>query len=426
MKRWEEAGVLIELLDRHARLLTETDSADWTIFWRLTPFLHFLGTEPILSLILSEYESEVERVGEAHQRHMHGLAQAATSLYATYAPALAALPSGGVEAGVLPLEDLLAKARSGPDGQVQHEPLEKMLEGMAQCLAVTMDSALVEAKRQADHLRNTLKGLLLRFDRFKKVHPGVAYVRLQMREANLNYVSSGDPVLDEAHNKQVARTYGFIRETETFAPQEGDYAQPAIVEIQREVTNIHLGLVTALGRGMSRWATVRRFAARCETFERDHLVAEIEAGGKKPEAILTLAFARYLFDSGFNPLVDAAACGLRPDVLDATNEPAIYVEAKQYENVGDGLVDALRRALAQTINTWSRLAKRWRIPEAFLLIFRRSGRPIEIENPQVHWVAKRLYVLVVDLGAASESGSRASQPVRIDIAELLRKSEEPT
>lgn len=111
-------------------------------------------------------------------------------------------------------------------------------------------------------------------------------------------------------------------------------------------------------------------------------------------------------------------------MLDATSSPAIYVEAKQYENVSDGTANALKDALAQTISTWGRLSKRWFTPEAFLLVFRRSGRPIKIHNPEVRYRGGRLWVVAVDLAAAAESGSRAPEPVHVDLAELLGKSKE--
>jgi hypothetical protein len=270
--------------------------------------------------------------------------------------------------------------------------------------------------------RTELKQRLLNVERFIAVHPGVAYLRLEDVAARLNYQVTADSAADEARNKQVTDLLGWVRDSEDWPPLGNELPQSAIIRIQKDVRALNLALTTALARGRSRWATVNRFAARCETFDRDDIIREIESGKRKPEAVLTLAFARYLFDAGFNPLVDATACGLRPDVLDATTEPAVYVEAKQYENVSDGIVADLRKDLAQTINTWRRLSKRWRTPEAFLLVFRRSGRPIEIENPEVRHQGKRLYVLVVDLGAAEESGSRAKEPVHIDIKALLGKS----
>lgn len=196
---------------------------------------------------------------------------------------------------------------------------------------------------------------------------------------------------------------------------------PGIVTVQRAVHTLHLALVTSLARGRSRWAMVKRFAARCESLDRERLRSGLENEPRK-EAFLTLEFARYLFDAGYNPLVDAAACGLRPDVLDVTAEPAVYVEAKQYEKVDEATVGKLKEGLAQTLNTWSRLANRWRVPEAFLLVFRRSGRPLDFEGSELQVSRGRLYVLCVDLADSAESGSRAERPVVVNLKALLRAS----
>ena len=194
--------------------------------------------------------------------------------------------------------------------------------------------------------------------------------------------------------------------------------QPDVRRIHRLVKTIHLALQSSLAKGRSRWALVRRFAARCECFERDALIGAA-VQDEIPERALTLAFARYLFDAGFNPLVDTKACGLRPDVFDATSSPAVYVEAKQYEHIASGISAKLRDAIAQTVTTWDLLADWWWVPEAFILVFRRSGRSLSVDNPEAIYRGRKLYLHCVNLAPANESGSRAAEPVVVDLAKLM-------
>lgn len=430
MRHWEEAGVLTELLDRHVHRLTTTGESDWTIYHALAPFLRFLDEEPILAAFVRDYLDELAVFYAKRDGRLKAIHARAAAILAEHEAVLVTTGDSSPESDERgSVRQSFADAESAIDRAGAHEPLQRACDRLGlwveQARAERGDEVeaakLTGAAEQVHRLQSELKQIIVRTEREMTSDPGIAYAGLHECLRGVDHAVSDDSVADELHNKHAERVRGLIRTAEQFAGLAGDLPQPGVVNIQRAVTRLHLALATSLGRGRSRWAVVRRFAARCETFDREHLVQQVASAGNKPEAVLTLAFARYLFDAGFNPLVDAAACGLRPDVLDATSAPAIYVEAKQYERVGDALAAAVRKDLAQTVNTWSRLGKRWHLPEAFLLIFRRSGRPIELERTEARINGRRLYVLVVDLASPEESGSRARQAVRINVANLLPK-----
>lgn len=418
MKHWEEAALLTDVLDRHvARLLQEIPSSDWTLFWHIEPFLRLLAEEPVLSGFVQEYVNEEAELLAELSGKLDIVREAIAAQLTANEPTLRALAEKSDPRDPQRVDEALACLCA--TGSIELAKCTSALESIVGFLSTNSGS-----DSQLADLRNKLSGLLtqwcqleVRYRCLDATHPGSAYQQLHQASRNLQYRNAP---IDSDRNKNARRIHGFIRESELWLGlEEGMVSQPEVVRLQRVVRTLHLALVTSLARGRSRWATVKRFAARCESIDRRRLCNGLKDASGKPEAFLTLEFARYLFDAGYNPLVDAAACGLRPDVLDVTAEPAVYVEAKQYENVGDAIAADLRKGLAQTLNTWSRLANRWCVPEAFLLLFRRSGRPLELENSELRVNGGRLYVLCVDLADASESGSRAESPVRIDLKALL-------
>lgn len=430
MKNWEEAGLLTDLLDRHVeRIVHATATTDWSIYWMLPPLLQLIETEPALADIIGDYVEGVERIGREQARRCCGLAKHAADFLGKHGELLDAIKKGIPQSKLegLGIDTVSADLAAVTESPPNPSRLEKALNALHQWIGFAgndqdesaVDAKLDQARVQIARLRNAFRKLALRSERLEASHPGHAYLRLRQRLEDVDYSATDDSLADAVHNEHAEKIHKWIRAAEDWGGAADTLAQPAIINIQKDIRTLHLGLVTALARGRSRWGIVRRFGARCETFGRNALLAELQQGARKPEAVLTLAFAQFLFDAGLNPLVDAAACGLRPDLLDATSEPAVYVEAKQYENIGEAFLTAVKADLAQTMNTWDRLAKRWLVPEAFLVIFRRSGRPLALENVEARHRGRRLYVLDVDLAAASESGSRSSEPVRVDIQALL-------
>lgn len=428
MKRWEEAALLSELLDRHVQQLLET--TDRTIHWALPAFLRLLSNEPVLASFILDYVGEAETGLRAHRGTKVRLLTALQGLLRKHEAALGALERdvgdkweglGFAKLGSR-LSDCIDRVKSGTDDDAPS--VLELLETLRHWLGFGYDSrdkkwrdsSLEEGEASRERLERRAKKSDLRFEQFSKSHPGMAYLELVEEVEGFRYAASSDPWADVLANRDTDELLKLVHQAESL-PEEAP--QPDILRLHRSLRTLHLALQTSLAKGRSRWATVRRFAARCESFDRDALLSQVDSAPEKAEAVLTLAFARYLFDMGFNPLIDAAACGLRPDIIDVVNDPAVYVEAKQYKDVGPGIIAALRKNLAQTLSTWDRLAQRWTVPEAFLLVFRLSGRPLAMETPHVRYRGRNLYLHCVDLGAAAESGSRASEPVRIDLRNLI-------
>lgn len=411
MKHWEEAALLTDVLDRHAAHLTQGFStADWTLYHHVERFLVLLGSEPILAELVREYLAEVDAALNPLGDALKDVLEQAEGLVETLKP-LKELGSGeGARALELArISQTLRYARKVfHDTEKGEKALEQLVQNATDCPG-TLDAC---KQLQARH-----RAAAFRCQRLSANLPGAAYRRLRDAVEHSEYAISGAPEVVEEWNERAARLQASIRDSSR--GMHAQLAQPGVSRLQEAVRALHLALVTSLARGRSRWAMVKRFAARCESLDRQRLLAALNQCRGQHEGLLTLEFARYLFDAGYNPLVDATACGLRPDVLDATTSPAIYVEAKQYEQVGQGTPKQLQMALAQTLNTWARLSKRWNVPEAFLLVFRRSGRPLEFENPELRVSGGRLYVLCVDLADAEESGSRAEPAVRIDLKAIL-------
>lgn len=164
------------------------------------------------------------------------------------------------------------------------------------------------------------------------------------------------------------------------------------------------------------------FKTRCERFDGAALRAAIvNEPRRKPEDILTIALARYLFDQGLNPLFNAEIVKLRPDLFDSTGPFAFYVEAKQYEDKPQKLVT---KAAWQVWDTWNELDGQYEVPEAFLLVFRRGGPLVVFDSEFVRSGSRTLYPLVVDIAEPASKGSRAKQgPVHITATDLAPKED---
>lgn len=157
--------------------------------------------------------------------------------------------------------------------------------------------------------------------------------------------------------------------------------------------------------GRSRLALVRRYAAQCEGFDADTLRKRLRSGRGKVERELTLDFAKYLFQQGLTPILDATIGSLRPDVLDAAPSGLLYVEAKQYSDKAPR--SKITAAYRQVWSTWGRLANVYNVPEAFLLVFRVGGPRVELP-PVLRHHGRILYSVLVDVSASAGSRERAA------------------
>lgn len=146
----------------------------------------------------------------------------------------------------------------------------------------------------------------------------------------------------------------------------------------------------------SRFALVAGYTAHCEAFEADRLRALCDSDGKHAERLLTMDFIRYLSAEGVFAWSPDAAGVNGP----AAATPRFYVEARQYKSANPGA--PIRRAYARIWGSWNRLRKLHPVDEAFLVVFRRSGRRIELP-PVIDFRGLRLYSGLVDI-ARPDSG----------------------
>jgi hypothetical protein len=238
--------------------------------------------------------------------------------------------------------------------------------------------------------------------------PWIAFRRLEREclEFNAEVVSDGTWAdVMSLQNEEKAATLIDSEKVETvYVGQIHD-----VVDLNEELLQEALALQIGLLR--SRYSLISRFAVRCEAFDAERLreIADTKAAGKKvgkPEALLTLRLARYLFDNGIRPLMDPTIGGLRPDIFDTTSGPALYVEAKQYRNKHPSA--GIIKNYSQVWSTWARIRKNYNCDEAFLVIFRRAGPLLALPRVVRHEDLK-LYAIVVDISA--QGGSKEKDKV---------------
>jgi hypothetical protein len=174
--------------------------------------------------------------------------------------------------------------------------------------------------------------------------------------------------------------------------------------------------------GWSRQSIVRRYAARCQAFDAARLREVAAAETRKAEDELTRDFARYLFDQGLTPLLNVEIGRLRPDVIDIAGRTTFYVEAKQYSERNPRSM--LLKAYQQVWSTWGRLRAQYTCPEAFLVVFRRSGPRVELPA-ELRFTGLILHSVLIDISADAGSTEKQS-PIEFAAHELLPQREEST
>jgi hypothetical protein len=194
-----------------------------------------------------------------------------------------------------------------------------------------------------------------------------------------------------------------------------------VAELRRDVLRLSEELHRRVGTTRSRLALIERFKHRAEWHDRERLVAVANnkefPGG--PEDRLTAELARFLFDQGLSPLTKPLTAGLEPDLLDPSLRPGFYVEAKQYNSASNARRDVLN-SVKQVFDTVGRLqGTPYEVQEAFCVIFRRSG-PRYVVPDRVSGERYYLYLRLIDLGSASESGRRQrQQPITLAESDFI-------
>jgi hypothetical protein len=229
----------------------------------------------------------------------------------------------------------------------------------------------------------------------ERILGGAAFRRLANR---VDWINPEPP--QEGTGAWVRQTIMRVDDREARDRLFGDLSDEAKAEIQlariikgikRDLTVFVDELRERVAQRRSRRVLARRFAGWCERYDARAL-RERASTPKKGERLLTLEFARFLYDQGLNPLVDPAVSGQRPDVQ---QPESLYVDARIYNKKSPQ--EQIVRAVGQTWESWARVDQSYDVREAFLLVFRVAGPRVRLPHDVVHG-ERRLHLQLVDIG----------------------------
>ena len=438
MSAWGDSGLLVELLDRQFKFLFDLKGT--AQIRQLSRLLSFIQNEPQLVGILEdlrvealaelkEYEAadakiraELARLWQPHQaevrRRLSGVDLDALRAY---------WPMDRFEQGLRQTKS--AAFSSNRDG-VEHitEKLIRAFYYWWKCTNDLVDKGAKPLRGEYAKLGTRLERLLelqryaaRRLEENRRSLAWPAYERLVRKSTVTN------PHPPDLSDDLAWMTFSLDAERATAVRRadvdRANYYDKARVdelyaEIAADARLLYEELRLRIGLARSRFGLVRRYAARCEAFEAQRLREVCEKQPRRAERILTLDLARYLFDAGLSPLIDATVANLRPDLLHIQPSSLFYVEAKQY--AGRSPKRLLIKAYAQVWSTWGRLRKTYPTTEAFLVVFRRSGPWVELP-PVIRHDGLRLYSVLADI--STEAGSRQKSGQLVLKEEWLRPKE---
>jgi hypothetical protein len=168
------------------------------------------------------------------------------------------------------------------------------------------------------------------------------------------------------------------------------------------------------GSGLSRHALAAGYAAHVRESGLDRLRALCDAGPGEADPSLTLDFAAYLIGAGATPLLDPATPGSQPSATGSIGSPVFYVEVRQVQSVYPAAV--VRRAYHRLWGTWRRFRKLQRCDEAFLVVFCRRGRRVELPI-EIDLAGLTIYSTSIDLCDPADHPDR-STAIRFSGAKL--------
>jgi hypothetical protein len=406
MSRWADVGAVVELLDRHFEYLGELSGTAQII--RLKRVLSFLVQEPLIAGVLREARLEAEKELDTHDRLDRLLRGKLRKIYDAAPEHIAGgVPDWTEVLGELPAFDFEHQGGSHPRHEATRSLISAVVGFDEGALAGPMEESRRNQVGRAIRLRMHHDHNAKRLQLAARGLAWPAFTRLAQLAGTLNPVPprGGDAAAwnDHVQNARFAQAIEAADVTAIDMLDEID-VNGVYDTIEADARLVHEEVRFRLGSQRSRLALVERYAARCEAFDADRLRERCASDTGRAERLLTLDLARYLFDAGLTPLLDATMGGLRPDVIDVSRSSLFYVEAKQYGD--EHPTSRLRSAYAQTWGTWARLRKTYNVPEAFLVVFRRAGPWVELP-PVIRHDGLRLYSVVADI--STEAGSRERQ-----------------
>ena len=283
------------------------------------------------------------------------------------------------------------------------------------------DAAMAEQVREAA----AAHGVAIAVLRAREREPSVAWQRLAALGTVLPDTYGADT---RAPSELEVRTGPIEKALRNFAGPSGTSLLSWSSELERFAGQVRSDwllvidhLLLSIGTQRSRLALVDRFVVRAEAYDRTRLkaIAEADVAEKRREAVLRDELACYLFDEGLSPLTELALTTTRADILDF-GDPALLVEAKQYKGgSSDQLALLVQKALLQVFDTAREVAAPVVVREAFVLIFRRDGRRLDVDRMPVRVQDIDVYFRVVNLIDPSKTGSGAeAEIVPMDGAKL--------
>ncbi len=440
MSAWGDSELLVEFLDRQFKFILDLGGTAQII--RLHRLLSFLQSEPQLVGLLEDLRAEATTelreydAADAKVRaelgrlwELHGAEIRCRLAHVTEGALHAYWPMDRFEQGLK--ESKAAAFSSGSDGiEIATKKLVRAFHHWWKWTSDLADKSGESIEGEYAELGRGLTRLLAIHEHAaRRLHEKGGALAWPAYERLVSNASVTNPVPPDPTDDVAWATFRMAADFATAvrrADVEGtNYAEAIGVddvyeEIAAGARLLHEELRLRIGLARSRSALIHRYAARCEAFDAERLRDACEKHPSRAERLLTLDLARYLFDAGLPPLIDANVGGLRPDVLHVLPSSLFYVEAKQYAN--DHPRSQLTKAYAQVWSTWGRLRKTYPASEAFLVVFRRSGPWVDPPSV-IHHQGLRLYSVVADI--STEAGSKEkSSPIRLTEDELRPKEEE--
>jgi hypothetical protein len=414
---WGASELLLELVDRHFAYVRELSGTRQVT--RLAHLIAFLESEPVVAALLDDFRAAAEGELAAWTDADSGIRSQLRQIWGTHGDEIRRRLNNDPE-GFASMSTYADRLGSPPAATFDRSARADQTEELAysvqdwwkRCCDQAIDDPVSPDFRavgfQLSRLRAVQKYNARRLEHLSRSLPWPTFERLRTNARLVN--PQPPPAADEVAWAQFVMSEDFatllaVADEQGADGYEGMQVDEFYFDLKTDARLLHEEIRLQLGLARSRLAVVRRYAARAAAFEAERLREMCSSNSTTAERLLTLDFARLVFDAGLSPVIDANVGGLRPDVLDVASGQAFYVEAKQYDT--DYPSSMLKKAYGQVWSTWERVRATYAAPEAFLVVFRRGG-PLVALPPVIHHQGLRLYSILADLSQNAGSKERVA------------------
>jgi hypothetical protein len=274
------------------------------------------------------------------------------------------------------------------------------------------DAQLQKLKRDFQDLRRRRREIYQDELNMRRGHAGAIWQRLRSAVAGMN------PAWDSVESHWVDGTVGYPSGTDSGRIRRLLYGTGSVdaadkswfseyrIARNHELRTLNLDFQVRLGSRASLGWVLQRYARRCRRLRLRELIALLKGlrATDRRELALTRDAALYLFDQGFEVLIEQAMGSHRYDII---GEP-LLVEAKIYDGKRRGLA-AVVEGLSQIHQYANDLADEGVHGDPVLLVFRLGGpRATPVREYKIGNL--RVTIAHVDLGGSDDSGSKAPSP----------------